>query len=156
MNRCSVSEEETTKALIALYQVPGPESQNKLQINPGGILSSLTLTDVQHPDQNYRNFSSDAYACGGKKKQSLKEIPSASNDGTAHLSNSMKKNIHASVKCENLNDMYHSPLASELDVRRLSKSSYLSAEKQKYKQKETHKILDHNSDGGIIFDQINR
>lgn len=148
MNRCSVSEEETTKALIAQYQVPGPESQNNLQINPGGVFSSVNLADVQHPDRNYRNFSSHALSHGGKKKHGLKEISSAYKDGAAQLPNSMKKNIQASVRSESLNDMCHSPLASELDVRQLSKSSDLSAEKHKYKHKEKHKTLEHNSDGG--------
>ncbi|KAK9280814.1 hypothetical protein L1049_003703 [Liquidambar formosana] len=42
MNRCNFSEEETTKALIALYQVPASEGQNNLQNHPDGIVSGLT------------------------------------------------------------------------------------------------------------------
>lgn len=156
MNKCSFSEEETTKALIALYQVPGPESQNNLQMNPAGVMSSATLADIRHPDQNYQNFGSHAPPHGGKKKHGIKEIPSANKDGTTQLSKSVKKNIRASVRSESLNDMGHSPVVSEPDVRQLSKSSDFSAEKHKHKQKEKHKVSDHNSDGGTAFEHINR
>ncbi|KAI9182280.1 hypothetical protein LWI28_023832 [Acer negundo] len=149
MNRCSVGEEETTKAFMALYHVPVLESQNNLHVNPPGVISRVNLADVRHPDQNNENYGSRFLPHGGKKKHGLKEVSSATNkDGPAQLSNSMKKNIQASVRSGSLNDVSQSPVISEQDFRQLSKSSDLPEEKHKYKHKEKHKVLDHNSDGG--------
>ncbi|KAK1558243.1 hypothetical protein Q3G72_000157 [Acer saccharum] len=149
MNRCSVAEEETTKAFMALYHVPVLESQNNLHVNPPGVISRGNLADVRHPDQNNENYGSRFLPHGGKKKHGLKEVSSATNkDGSAQLSNSMKKNIQASVRSGSLNDVSQSPVVSEQDFRQLSKSSDLPEEKHKYKHKEKHKVLDHNSDGG--------
>ncbi|KAA8529333.1 hypothetical protein F0562_033868 [Nyssa sinensis] len=72
MNRCSISEEETTKALIAHYQVSAPESQNNLHVHPGGVVSGVTSSDARLFYQNHENVGSHAIPSGGKKKQGLK------------------------------------------------------------------------------------
>ncbi|XP_031258978.1 uncharacterized protein LOC116117085 isoform X1 [Pistacia vera] len=149
MNRCSFTEEETTKALIAQYQVPAPESHNNLHINSGGVLPRANFPDVRHPDPNYRNFGPHAPPHGGKKKHGLKEIAGATiKDSHTQSSNSMKKNIRASVRSGILNDMGQPSVVGEPDNRQVSRSSDLPGEKQKHKQKEKHKVLHPSSDGG--------
>ncbi|KAG2697356.1 hypothetical protein I3760_07G102100 [Carya illinoinensis] len=142
MNRCSVAEEETTKALIALHQIPAPESQTNLHGNPGGVLTGAMLANVRRPDQNHQNIGSDSMPWGGQKKDGLTEAPDVSyKDGLSQLSNSVKKNLQASVKDRSLNDVNQSP-----DSQQLSKSSDLPVKKHKEKQKVRHSY----SEGGYV------
>ncbi|KAH7517109.1 hypothetical protein FEM48_Zijuj09G0027500 [Ziziphus jujuba var. spinosa] len=142
LNRCSVSEEETTKALIALYQLPAPESQNNLHNNPGGYFSGATLANFRHPDQNPQNFGWHTALGNGKKKHLTNK------EGPTQLSNSVKKIMQASVKSRSLNDVNNSPLMAEPDLQQVSKSSDLSVEKQKYKHKEKLRAVEPPTDGG--------
>ncbi|GAV83365.1 zf-CW domain-containing protein [Cephalotus follicularis] len=123
MNRCSISEEETTKAVILLCQVPAPDSQS---------------------------FGLPAMPIGGKKKHVYKETSNETyKDAPMKFSNSVK-NVQASVRSGSLNDVHHSPLVSEPDFQQLNNSSDLDAEKHKHKRKEKHKVFEHHSDGGDI------
>lgn len=157
MNRCSVSEEETTektKALIAQCQVPAPESQNNVPRNPGGFMEGEAFPKSRNPDQNLESFGLHAMPSGGKKKNGPKELSNASNrDSSVQLPNSMKKNIQASVKSRSLNDVNQSPLLSEPDLQQLSKSSDMAVEKRKHKYKEKHKVLEPSTNGGMYMKQ---
>lgn len=151
MNRCSVDEEETTKAVFALYQVPVAENQNNLQNNPGNIMSRLPSADALQPDQNQRSFGSNAMPSAGRKKHSLKETSNAMDkDGPTPT----KKNVQSSARSGSLTDVTRSPVVGEPGLQHLSRSSDLSVEKHKNKQKEKHKVSEHSSDGGILFKQI--
>ncbi|OMO63756.1 Zinc finger, CW-type [Corchorus capsularis] len=145
MNRCSVEEEETTKAVFALYQVPAAESQNNLQSNPGNAMSRLSSGDALQPDQNQRSFGSYAVPAAKKKKHSSKEISNAMDkDGATP----MKKNMQSSLKSGSLTDVTRSPVVGEPGLQHLSKSCDLPVEKHRNKQKEKHKVTEHSSDGG--------
>lgn len=146
MNRCSVSEEETTKALKTLYQLPAPESQNNLHNNPGGYFLEATLANFKDPDKTPLNFGLHTSLGNGKKKHMTNK------EGPTQLSNSLKKNMQASVKSRSLNDVNNSPLMAEPDLQQPSKSSDLSVEKQKYKHKEKLRLVELPTDGGILFD----
>nr|KYP71330.1 hypothetical protein KK1_010585 [Cajanus cajan] len=88
MNRCSFSEDETTKALVAFYQGPPLDGQSNLQ-------------NVSVP--------------GGKKKL-VKEIPNSINkDSFPQSSYPIKKNLPSAVKSRSLNDVNKSPAVSEAD-----------------------------------------
>lgn len=65
MNRCSISEKETTRALSELNQVPAPDRQNNLQSHPEGGLSGVIKAEKNHQDLSF-NASS-----GGNKKKNL-------------------------------------------------------------------------------------
>ncbi|XVF80505.1 hypothetical protein PTKIN_Ptkin15bG0079100 [Pterospermum kingtungense] len=144
MNRCSVDEEETTKAVFALYQVPPVQGQTNLQNNPGNIMSRLPSADALQPDQNQQRFCSHAMPLAGRKKHGLKEISNAmEKDGPT----SMKKSMQSSVRSGSLTDVSQSPVVSEPGLQNSSKSD-LPVEKHKNKQKEKHKVLEHSSDGG--------
>ncbi|KAI4301365.1 hypothetical protein L6164_034652 [Bauhinia variegata] len=127
MNRCSVSEAETNKALSA------PEGQINLQNNSGSVMTGGTVHMVHHPDVSGLNPS--LHVPSGKKKV-VKELSNSVNkDGISPLSSSVKKNLQSSVKSRSLNDVNKSPAVSEPDI---------LLEKHKNKQK----ILEHNSDRG--------
>ena len=72
MNRCSFSEEETTNALNALYQVPISGIQNNQQSYPVGTATGGTLVEAQHLNQNCQDLSFCAVPSGGKKKLEAK------------------------------------------------------------------------------------
>ncbi|XVE73269.1 hypothetical protein DITRI_Ditri11bG0103700 [Diplodiscus trichospermus] len=140
MNRCSVDEEETTKAVFALYQVPALESQT----NTGSIMSRLPSADALQPDQNQPSFGSHALPPAGRKKYGLKEISNAMDkDG----STPMKKSMQSSVRSGSLTDLTRSPVVGEPGLQHLSKCD-LPVEKHKNKQKEKYKVSEHSSDGG--------
>ncbi|KAJ8898818.1 hypothetical protein K2173_007243 [Erythroxylum novogranatense] len=122
MNRCSFTEEETTNALIARYQVPAPESQTFMQSNPGVVASGEI-----HPD--YNGHVNGLNAVGSGEKSSLNR------DGSSQL---VKKSVRS-------NDVNRSSLVNEADLK-LSKFGDIAVEKPKHKQKEKNKKLD--SDGG--------
>lgn len=153
MNRCSVTEEETTektKALIAQYQVPALGSQNNHPSNPGSFMEGVAQANFRHPDQNHQNFGLHAMPSGGKKKNGSKELSKASDkDGAVQLPNSTKKNIQASLKSKSLNDVNQSPPLNEPNFQQLSNSSDMAVEKRKHKYKEKQKNLGSSYDGGI-------
>lgn len=136
MNRCSVSEDETTKALIALYQGPLLEEQSNLQNASGTVVAGATLSTFQHPDQHWLNHSLHAMP-GGKKEFAKGRSNSANKDGSYQLLSSVKKGLHSSVKSRSLNDVNRYPAVSAVDI---------PGEKHKTKQK----ILDNNSDRGSL------
>ncbi|XP_022758045.1 uncharacterized protein LOC111305109 isoform X2 [Durio zibethinus] len=144
MNRCSVDEEETTKAVFALYQVPAAESQTNLQSNPGNIMSRLPSANALQTDQNQRSFGSHAMPTAGRKKHGLKEISNVMDkDGPTP----MKKNMQSTVRSGSLTNVTRSPVVGEPALQHLSKCD-LPIEKHKNKQKEEHKFSEHCSDGG--------
>lgn len=147
MNRCSISEDETTGALIASYQIPAPVGQNNMQCLSNGFTSGVTPADVRNPGWNHQNNHFHGPS-GGKKKHGSKEISDATNqDGPAQFGSSIK-NLQPSVRSKSLTDMDQPPLTDELDFPHSRKSSDLAAEKHRHKKKEKHKLLDHYPDGG--------
>ncbi|KAF4382864.1 hypothetical protein G4B88_021647 [Cannabis sativa] len=132
MNRCSVTEEETNKPLIAQFQQP-PALQSQANLNSNSGVTEATLANFRHPDQNPRDIN-------GKKKHSLKLMSSSANkDSPTQLPNSMKKSMQLSLKSRSLNDVHNSPLASDPDFPLLSKANDLipGDKKRKYKVKNT-------------------
>lgn len=127
MNRCSVSEDETTKALVALFQGPPSEGQSI----PGSVLMGGTPSAVQYPNPNQPNHGLNAVP--GGKKRTIKEISDSSSKDGPQLSSSGKKNAHSSMKSRSINDMNKSPAISEPDVR---------GEKHKTKQKKQESYSD--------------
>ncbi|XP_028762310.1 uncharacterized protein LOC114720781 isoform X2 [Neltuma alba] len=128
MNRCSVSEDETTKALIALFQGPPLEGQSI----SGSVFMGGPSSAVQYPNQNQLNHGSNGMP--GGKKRTVKEISnSASKDGSSQLPYSIKKNSQSSMKSRSISDMNKSPAISEPDIR---------GEKHKNKQKKQESYSD--------------
>ncbi|XP_057959592.1 cysteine-tryptophan domain-containing zinc finger protein 7-like [Malania oleifera] len=125
MNRCDISEEETTKALNALYQLPLPENQNNTHNHANGTAFGIMTADTQQLDQNHHNFSSNAMHNKVKKKHGSKEIP--------------RSRQHESLKSRILNDVNLSHSESNLmkksSFQHSSMSHYLANEKLVHKPK---------------------
>ncbi|KAK8501820.1 hypothetical protein V6N12_072954 [Hibiscus sabdariffa] len=139
MNHCSVDEEETTKAVFALYQVPAVASQN----NPDSTMSRLQSADTLQPEQNQRCFGSNAMPPSERKKHGSKEISNAvDKDGPITM-----RNMQASVLSGSLTDITKSPVVSDLGLHDPRKCD-LPAKKHKSKKKEKNKVSEHGSGGG--------
>ncbi|KAF9607396.1 hypothetical protein IFM89_034629 [Coptis chinensis] len=152
MNRCSFSEEETTKALNALlYHIPAPESQN-LQSQTNGAADGVIVAEAHHLDLKQQDHNLLAVPSGGKKQHGLKETAdSTSFMGPMHFSNSTNKSQQASMKSRSINDVNLSPsnsnLAKKAGNQHSSKSSDSAAEKRRHKQKDKSKLA---QDGGVV------
>ncbi|CAL0300549.1 unnamed protein product [Lupinus luteus] len=84
MNRCSFSEDETTKAVIALCQGPPPEGQSNLRNFSASVIVGGTASSAQHPEQHQLNHSLHAVTCG-KKKNGKEMHNSAYKGGTSQM-----------------------------------------------------------------------
>ncbi|KAG4174369.1 hypothetical protein ERO13_A11G116500v2 [Gossypium hirsutum] len=140
MNRCNVDEDETTKAVLALYNVPAVESRTNLQSNSGNIMSRLPSANALQPEQNQQSFGSCVMPPAGRKKDSLKEISNA-------MLTPMKKNMQSSIQSGSLNGVIQFPVVGESGLQHPSQCD-LPVKKHKNKSKEKHKLVEHSSDGG--------
>ncbi|KAI8002833.1 MORC family CW-type zinc finger protein 3 [Camellia lanceoleosa] len=143
MNRCDISEEETTKALYALYQLPLPESQNNLEKHVDRTAAGASSADALLLNQNHLNVSSHGLLNPQKKKQGSKGTPCAASNGVPIQISGSTKNIQEEmVKCRSLNDMKQpiseSNLMNNCSVEHLSKSRIIPMERNTHKQKEKH------------------
>ncbi|KAB1214027.1 hypothetical protein CJ030_MR5G017290 [Morella rubra] len=135
MNHCDISEEETTKALNALYQLPVSETQNILQNHVTGSALGVSLGDEQHLDQNHQNFSSHAISDRGKKRHGVKEKANAGTiGGLAQISTSAKNKLQESVQSRSLNgtNQHH----AETNLMKKSSSQHLSPSRNIPNQRE--------------------
>ncbi|CAL9092148.1 unnamed protein product [Musa textilis] len=152
MNRCDVSEEETTNALHALYLAPAPENGAILDgrdvAAPGASLASGVRLG-QNLELHVQNVPITE-----KKKSALKDASSIPTHSTpAEIPNFVKKDEQAFVKSRSSNDT-NQYLHSEIDssskggLGNTSRLTDFSVEKHKPKQKDKHKNRRGNSDGG--------
>ncbi|XP_012455485.2 cysteine-tryptophan domain-containing zinc finger protein 7 [Gossypium raimondii] len=125
MNRCDISEEETTKALRALYQVPVAENQSNPENHANGTMSLVTSAHLQHLDQKNSSFNSQVSSIQGKKNHGQKELPKAGNSGLSLMSNSKKNQRQESLKSRSLKNVTQVPIESNLT----KKSSFQQKEK---------------------------
>ncbi|KAK7363607.1 hypothetical protein VNO77_05756 [Canavalia gladiata] len=141
MNRCNISEEDTTKALYALYQMPISESQNNMQSH--GVIS----VGAPQLGPNYMTSSSGGVFDRGKKKHGIKEKAKSGINNDMHpLSNREKNNAHGSVKNRSLIDMNHK--AADSNSVKKSSSKHLSRLNNVTEEKNTPKENEKQSNGG--------
>ncbi|KAL7589017.1 hypothetical protein Lser_V15G37685 [Lactuca serriola] len=141
MNRCSISQEETTKAIMAHFPGPAPTAQGLQPVHPGGPMS---LDPPPHPDQRHHLFGPQAAV---KKKHGTKDVPNEPKQERPSLSsNSAKKNLQTSNKTRSLNGAHHSP--SHLEFQDSGQSSSMIAEKHRLKHKEKKKLRENFVDEG--------
>lgn len=144
MNRCSVSEEETTRAIYEMFRLPVPDAQKSAPLTSD--VMGLNFASYQDLNKNLGSCSPQALplSSGEKKKHGIKKPSFPRNkDGPAQPLDSEKKLI-ASSNSRSLNDVNGTSLENEADVRRLSKNHDLEAEKHGHK----HKIRERHSSGG--------
>ncbi|GMH25996.1 hypothetical protein Nepgr_027839 [Nepenthes gracilis] len=143
MNRCTISEEETNKALRAIYQLP-PVNEDDLCGPLDGSVSGVTSAKVLYPNYNHQNF----VPSGGKKKHGLKEITNASQQDGLNLFLDSKKKIRQSLKNKSLTNAGKSPLVNDIYFQHASNSTDTYAGTNRRKKKDRHRSLDCFSDEG--------
>ncbi|XP_060197841.1 cysteine-tryptophan domain-containing zinc finger protein 7-like isoform X1 [Lycium barbarum] len=112
MNRCDISEGETTRALHALYQMPLPDNLSSLQNHAGRSAAGVVPADML--GSNSQNAGFDYMANGGKKKHKLRETPNtSSNHGPLLTTNSNLQ--HELVKRRNLKNV-NQPVAESNSI----------------------------------------
>lgn len=146
MNKCSISEEETTRALHASYQAPLAENQITLNVPSNQAASGAFFINGQYADQNHHTGFQLA-ADYGKKKHSMKDVPS---HGT-QLGDCVK-NRHASAESISLSEnQINSNGSSKYSFEHMSKSADLNFEKVKERRKKKHKTVEQCSTGGFLY-----
>ncbi|CAN4106191.1 unnamed protein product [Withania somnifera] len=104
MNRCDISEEETTRALHALYQMPLPDNPNSLQNHAGRSVAGVISGDVHGLGVNNQVVGFNYLSNGEKKKHKLRETPNtSSNHGPMSTTNSNLQ--HELVKSRSLKNV---------------------------------------------------
>lgn len=153
MNSCDFSEEETTKALHALYLIPVPDSGANLEGHHNVAASSITSTNALHLNQKYENNMQSLPAIG-KRKNGPKDASNVPNRSVQFL-NPVNRNLQASNRSRNLNDANQYPFetnsSDKVGIGHVDKSTDFTAGKQKHKQKEKHKNLGCYSNGGTAL-----
>lgn len=140
MNRCDISEDETTKALRALYQVPVSESQNNQ--------NHVSSADFLRFDENGLNSTSQALSNRGKKRHGLKEISNVGISASpSRILNHTTNHLHEPVKSRSLNDMNQSPLES--NKMKISSSQHVIKPRNSVLEKTIAKQKEKQENGGI-------
>ncbi|XP_071738316.1 cysteine-tryptophan domain-containing zinc finger protein 7-like [Rutidosis leptorrhynchoides] len=147
MNRCSISEEETTKATNSLFLGPQP-------VHPGGLHLELDAGHTSCQDGTHQRTSSQVPSSGVKKKHGLKDVANdVRQERPSMSSNSSKKNYRAWYKTGSLNGANPSPLVNEPEFQDSGRSHDLIVEKDRLKQdrlkqKGNNKLRENFADGG--------
>ncbi|KAI3693509.1 hypothetical protein L1987_76453 [Smallanthus sonchifolius] len=139
MNHCSISQEETTKAITTHFPGPAPAVHGFQPILPSEPQAGPMLVGPRHPDQRHQPFGPQSAV---KKKHGTKDLPNELKQERPSLSsNSTKKNLQNSNKNRSLNGANQSPVVSEAGFQDSGHSS-LIAEKHRLKHKEKKKICE--------------
>lgn len=131
MNQCDISEEETTKALNALYQLPSSENLTNPQTHANRTSYAVPLGHAQHLDPNYQNLSSNGMSNRGKKKHGVKETPiTGSGNGL------LNSDLQEPVKCNDMNQptLISNPMKKSSGQLMIKLQNLGMEEKQKEKQ----------------------
>ncbi|GMH08328.1 hypothetical protein Nepgr_010168 [Nepenthes gracilis] len=110
MNRCDVSEEETTKAMRALCQLPLAENQNYANGHAGGVPGTINSVSVQCPDVD---LNSNSLSTRRKRKHGSRELL-ASDKGGVSLHSLTYRNPQKIFRDRTVNDMEQPSLESHL------------------------------------------
>ncbi|KAL2534625.1 CW-type domain-containing protein [Abeliophyllum distichum] len=146
LNRCDVSEDETTKALYALYQVPFPENQSNLQTHADKITNGVASSGGHCFSQNHQNFDSDRIVDEGKKKNKFKETPHTDGISDPIPSSNFNKNFQLqpvkNISLKEVNQPQAAPnLINKSNMQYRNKSSVVMA-KSLNERKDEHLVGD--------------
>ncbi|XP_038723973.1 cysteine-tryptophan domain-containing zinc finger protein 3-like isoform X1 [Tripterygium wilfordii] len=151
MNRCDISEDETTKAVSALYQLPVPESQTNMEHQANGTSIGIPLVNAQCLDQSKQRLKNHVVTIGGKKK----DVPRHAERIESSLkwkSKSAKNHLREPVKSISLKDMNQPHAESNV----MKKSSYhnLSQSQNLIAEKRISKLEDIRTNGAGKAKQV--
>ncbi|KAK9055814.1 hypothetical protein SSX86_026899 [Deinandra increscens subsp. villosa] len=146
MNRCSISQEETTKAITTQFPGPAPAVHGFQPVQPGGTHPGPMLAEPLHPDQKHHSFGPQS---GVKKKHGIKDLSNEQKQERPSMSsNSTKKNLQTSNITRSLNGANQSLIVNETEFQDSGHSSSLIAEKYRLKHKEKKNIRENFVDEG--------
>ena len=109
MNRCDISEQETTEKLYALYQLPLPESGNALQGHGNGLIAGDTSNEGKRKEiQNPVSRNGPTLPKSSLKDPLLESRKKRSLYGSSNVPNQLKNStdrsssdLHNSVEGKN-------------------------------------------------------
>ncbi|CAI8588858.1 unnamed protein product [Vicia faba] len=134
MNSCDFSEDETTKALYASYQVPISEGQNNLQTHASETAFGVSSADASQFGLNHKKSNSNVLLDQGKKKPVFKE-------------KIMSGKLNAQVSGKNRNLNQHSTDSKPMKMKHPSRSNntieerHVSEEREKQTSEGTRKYI---------------
>ncbi|KVH94452.1 Zinc finger, CW-type [Cynara cardunculus var. scolymus] len=116
MNRCSISEEETYKAITSRFPGPSLVQGSQPPVHPGGPQLGVISLDASCPDGRNRHFGSEIPSTNIKKKHESKDLTNEVKQERPSLSsNSTKKNLDTSYRSRSLNGRNQSPRVNEAE-----------------------------------------
>ncbi|OIV92057.1 hypothetical protein TanjilG_15048 [Lupinus angustifolius] len=133
MNRCEISQEETTNALYASYQMPISEYQYNMQSHVTGTASGASSVDAVQFGRNQKRSSFDLLAVQGKKKQTIKEKTMAGIKN--YMTDDQKSGRNISLIDMNLHPADSNPM-KKISSKRFSTCNNLIEEKHVVKEKQ--------------------
>lgn len=140
MNKCIISEDETTRALHALYQVPLPENRSNMNGPTDAALLGTAFTNERHQYQNNDSVMLLS-SSHGKKKYTMKDKLHPIDP--IQLPSSVKKKKQVFVKDRSFNGVHEveSKQSQRSSVQLISKpaESYYGSDDER--QRETCKTL---------------
>ncbi|XP_024981094.1 uncharacterized protein LOC112517912 isoform X2 [Cynara cardunculus var. scolymus] len=155
MNRCSISEEETYKAITSRFPGPSLVQGSQPPVHPGGPQLGVISLDASCPDGRNRHFGSEIPSTNIKKKHESKDLTNEVKQERPSLSsNSTKKNLDTSYRSRSLNGRNQSPRVNEAEFQDSGHSSDMIAEKDRSKQKENNKLCENFVDEGNHIHQF--
>ncbi|CAI8617133.1 unnamed protein product [Vicia faba] len=134
MNSCDFSEDETTKALYASYQVSISEGQNNLQTHASETAFGVSSADASQFGLNHKKSNSNVLLYQGKKKPVFKE-------------KIMSGKLNAQVSGKNRNLNQHSTDSKPMKMKHPSRSNntieerHVSEEREKQTSEGTRKYI---------------
>ncbi|CAI8588860.1 unnamed protein product [Vicia faba] len=134
MNSCDFSEDETTKALYASYQVPISEGQNNLQTHASETAFGVSSADASQFGLNHKKSNSNVLLYQGKKKPVFKE-------------KIMSGKLNAQVSGKNRNLNQHSTDSKPMKMKHPNRSNntieerHVSEEREKKTSEGTRKYI---------------
>ncbi|XP_020573093.1 uncharacterized protein LOC110019668 [Phalaenopsis equestris] len=135
LNKCYISEDETTKAFHQFYPVPAPY----LTIHPDAAVSGIASDDILNQNQRLDN-NACSIPSGVKTKNGLLDASNLPNSSSLSCSTSSGKKLKASSDNRALNDVVRNSLDKDSSlkhgIRQTSRSAELFMEKQNHKVEE--------------------
>lgn len=130
LNKCYISEDETTKAFHQLYQVFAPVNGTDLTAQPDAAVSDTTSGGILNHNGRLEN-NACSVPNGIKKKHGLMDVSNLSSSG---------KSLQASSENRSLNDVRRYSLETDSSIkhriRQTNRSAELIIEKHNYKVEE--------------------
>ncbi|WVZ14928.1 hypothetical protein V8G54_012494 [Vigna mungo] len=151
MNSSEFSEDETTKALYALYQMPISQVQNNMQCHGTETAIGVSFPNSLQYGLNHNMSSSDMFDRGRKKLVFKEKTMFGINNDMHRFSNSVKASVQVSRKNRSLNGLNQHPAELNPVKKTTNSSKHLSWPENMIEGKHVPKENEKQVNGGISF-----